>query len=73
MCSSRGELFHGNILECLTVTKTFSASCGYLKDKDGEFTEKDLQRYWAKAKEILTTNIPDASGFGLGFIFGLRS
>lgn len=44
-----------------------------LKDKDGEITEMDVQRYWQKVKKILTNNIPDASGFGLGFMFGLRA
>lgn len=61
-----------NILECLADEIPF-ATRGNIKDKDGEFTEKDLQRYWAKVKEILTNNVPDASGFGLGFMFGLRS
>ena len=42
------------------------------KDKDGELTQKDLERYWVKVKKILTNNIPDASGFGSGFMFGLR-
>lgn len=41
-------------------------------DNDGEITEKDLRRYWDKVKKILTNNIPDASGFGLGFMLGLR-
>ena len=43
-----------------------------LKDNDGEITEKDLKRYWEKAKKIVTANLPDASGFGLGFMLGLR-
>jgi len=43
------------------------------KDNDGEITEKDLRIYWEKAKKILTHNIPDASGFSLGFMFGLRA
>lgn len=42
-------------------------------DNDGQITEKDLRRYWDKIKTILTNNIPDASGFGLGFMFGLRA
>eukprot|EP00584_Thalassiosira_punctigera_P007664 CAMPEP_0172528126 /NCGR_PEP_ID=MMETSP1067-20121228/2619_1 /TAXON_ID=265564 ORGANISM="Thalassiosira punctigera, Strain Tpunct2005C2" /NCGR_SAMPLE_ID=MMETSP1067 /ASSEMBLY_ACC=CAM_ASM_000444 /LENGTH=137 /DNA_ID=CAMNT_0013311989 /DNA_START=116 /DNA_END=529 /DNA_ORIENTATION=+ len=42
-------------------------------DNDGEITEKDLKLYWQKLKTILTNNIPDASGFGLGFMFGLRA
>jgi len=45
----------------------------YQKDKDGEITDKDIQKYYKKMKKILTDNIPDASGFGIGFMFGLRS
>ncbi|KAL7499490.1 hypothetical protein ACHAWT_007771 [Skeletonema menzelii] len=42
-------------------------------DQDGEFTEKDVQRYWERVKLFLTQNIPDASGFGVGFMLGLKS
>ncbi len=42
-------------------------------DKDGEITDKDVQRYWERVKKFLTENIPDASGFGLGFMIGLKS
>ena len=42
-------------------------------DQDGEFTEKDVQRYLEKVKMFLMKNIPDASGFGLGFMLGLKS
>ena len=42
-------------------------------DQDGEFTEKDVQRYLEKVKVFLMKNIPDASGFGLGFMLGLKS
>mmetsp|Transcript_39340 Transcript_39340/g.82734 ORF Transcript_39340/g.82734 Transcript_39340/m.82734 type:complete len:137 (-) Transcript_39340:1482-1892(-) len=41
-------------------------------DKDGEITEKDVQLWWEKVKKILTNNLPDASGFGFGFMYGLR-
>jgi len=42
-------------------------------DNDGAITEKDLRLYWKKATRILTQNIPDASGFGVGFMLGLRA
>jgi len=41
-------------------------------DNDGKITENDIRIYWKKVEKILTNNIPDASGFGLGFMFGLR-
>ena len=41
-------------------------------DGDGKFTEKDLQVYWGKIKRILTYNIPSASGFTIGFLYGLK-
>mmetsp|Transcript_13990 Transcript_13990/g.21643 ORF Transcript_13990/g.21643 Transcript_13990/m.21643 type:complete len:140 (+) Transcript_13990:167-586(+) len=42
-------------------------------DDDGEFTEKDVQRYLERVKIFLMENIPDASGFGVGFMLGLKS
>lgn len=42
-------------------------------DNDGEITDKDIQRYWVRVKAFLLENIPDASGFGLGFMLGLKS
>lgn len=42
-------------------------------DKDGKITERDVQRYFEKVKAFLMENIPDASGFGLGFMLGLKS
>lgn len=41
-------------------------------DGDGELTVSDLKNYWLKYKKILTHNIPNASGFSLGFLYGLR-
>ena len=41
-------------------------------NEDGEITEKDLQLYWERVKTFMTENIPDASGFGVGFMLGLR-
>jgi len=40
-------------------------------NNDGEIDAEDLKTYWAKLKKILTTNMPDASGFSLGFFYGL--
>lgn len=42
-------------------------------DKDGKITEQDVRIYWKKVKKILTNNVPDATGFGLGFLYGLKS
>ena len=41
-------------------------------DGDGKFTEKDLKVYWEKLKRILTYNIPSASGFTIGFLYGIK-
>ena len=41
-------------------------------DGDGKFTEQDLKNYWNKVKEILKYNIPNASGFSVGFLYGLK-
>lgn len=40
-------------------------------NSDGEISEKDLHNYLTKVKAILTNNIPDASGFSLGFLYGV--
>lgn len=42
-------------------------------DGDGKITEKDAQAYWAKLKKMLTYNLPSASGFSVGFLYGLRA
>lgn len=42
-------------------------------DEDGKITERDVQRYFERVKTFLMENIPDASGFGLGFMIGLKS
>eukprot|EP00814_Leptocylindrus_danicus_P021449 CAMPEP_0116032582 /NCGR_PEP_ID=MMETSP0321-20121206/18256_1 /TAXON_ID=163516 /ORGANISM="Leptocylindrus danicus var. danicus, Strain B650" /LENGTH=123 /DNA_ID=CAMNT_0003508047 /DNA_START=43 /DNA_END=414 /DNA_ORIENTATION=+ len=42
-------------------------------DGDGKITEEDVQAYWAKLKKMLTYNLPSASGFSIGFLYGLRA
>eukprot|EP00979_Chaetoceros_neogracilis_P018348 scaffold10575_cov275-Chaetoceros_neogracile.AAC.2 len=42
-------------------------------DGDGELTVSDAKVYWKKVKKILTTNMPSAGGFSLGFMYGLSS
>jgi len=41
-------------------------------DGDGKLTVDDVKNYWKKIKTILTTGVPDASGFSVGFLYGLR-
>jgi len=38
---------------------------------DGKLGGEDVKEYWKKVKEILTSNIPDAGGFSLGFLYGV--
>mmetsp|Transcript_17067 Transcript_17067/g.21267 ORF Transcript_17067/g.21267 Transcript_17067/m.21267 type:complete len:154 (+) Transcript_17067:96-557(+) len=42
-------------------------------DGDGEITTSDFLTYWRKLKKILTNKVPSASGFSLGFLYGLDS
>uniref|UniRef100_A0A7S2R2Q5 EF-hand domain-containing protein n=1 Tax=Eucampia antarctica TaxID=49252 RepID=A0A7S2R2Q5_9STRA len=42
-------------------------------DGDGELTVKDIKSYWEKVKKILTHNIPNASGFSVGFLYGVSA
>mmetsp|Transcript_27977 Transcript_27977/g.41321 ORF Transcript_27977/g.41321 Transcript_27977/m.41321 type:complete len:124 (+) Transcript_27977:76-447(+) len=41
-------------------------------DGDGELTTKDIKNYWRKFKSIMTSKLPDAGGFSLGFLYGVR-
>ena len=41
-------------------------------DGDGKFDSNDVIILWKKWKNILTNNIPNASGFSAGFLLGLR-
>lgn len=41
-------------------------------DGDGKFNSNDVIILWRKWKNILTNNIPDATGFSAGFLLGLR-
>jgi len=40
---------------------------------DGKITLEDFKAYWLKVKKLLTKEIPSASGFSLGFLYGLSS
>ncbi|KAL7489311.1 hypothetical protein ACHAW6_014903 [Cyclotella cf. meneghiniana] len=40
-------------------------------NNDGTIDADDLKTYWSKLKRILSSNLPDASGFSLGFFYGL--
>lgn len=40
---------------------------------DGKITADDFKVYWKKLKAFLTNGIPSASGFTVGFIYGLTS
>mmetsp|Transcript_11044 Transcript_11044/g.15322 ORF Transcript_11044/g.15322 Transcript_11044/m.15322 type:complete len:156 (-) Transcript_11044:151-618(-) len=42
-------------------------------DGDGEITAEDAKNYWKKVKAILTDKVPDAGGFSLGFLYGLKT
>ena len=42
-------------------------------DADGKITKVDLKKYWEKVKSILTYNMPSASGFSIGFFYGLKA
>ncbi|KAL3811887.1 hypothetical protein ACHAXA_005553 [Cyclostephanos tholiformis] len=41
-------------------------------DDDGKITEQDVRTHLKKVMSSITYKIPDASGFGLGFMFGLK-
>ena len=39
---------------------------------DGKLDAEDLKLYWKKVRGVLTTNLPSAGGFSLGFLYGVR-
>ena len=48
------------------VLRTFFPETG-----DGQLDAEDAKVYWSKVKKILTNKIPSASGFSLGFFYGV--
>ena len=42
-------------------------------DNDGEVSEKDAKQIAEKIMDVVSYNIPAGSGFGAGFIMGVRS
>lgn len=40
--------------------------------KDGKINIDDVKSYWKKVREVLTHKVPDAAGFSLGFLCGLK-
>jgi len=43
-----------------------------LQDADGKLTAKDAKEYWRRFKDIMITRLPGASGFSMGFAFGVK-
>lgn len=41
-------------------------------NSDGKLDEEDLKAYWKKLKAVLVNGIPDAGGFSLGFLWGIK-
>ena len=44
----------------------------FWQTKDGKINIDDVKTYWKKVKEVLTHKLPDAAGFSLGFLCGLK-
>eukprot|EP00536_Pseudo-nitzschia_multiseries_P014171 jgi/Psemu1/291298/fgenesh1_pg.665_\ len=40
---------------------------------DGKLDGNDLKVYWKKLQALLTTNMPNSTGFSLGFLYGIKS
>mmetsp|Transcript_37226 Transcript_37226/g.77284 ORF Transcript_37226/g.77284 Transcript_37226/m.77284 type:complete len:124 (-) Transcript_37226:162-533(-) len=40
---------------------------------DGTLDAEDVKTYWAKVKTVLMNGIPDAGGFSLGFLYGIKA
>mmetsp|Transcript_6553 Transcript_6553/g.8516 ORF Transcript_6553/g.8516 Transcript_6553/m.8516 type:complete len:125 (+) Transcript_6553:63-437(+) len=41
-------------------------------NNDGKLDEEDVKAYWANVKKVLINGIPDAGGFSLGFLWGVK-
>ena len=60
----------------LSIVVTFTNNLSLfalIQNNDGEIDAEDLKTYWTKLKRILTKNMPDATGFSLGFFYGLTN
>ena len=40
---------------------------------DGKIDVEDAKVYWRKLRALLTNKFPDAAGFSLGFLYGVKS
>jgi len=40
---------------------------------DGKLDVDDAKEYWRRLRKMLTNRIPGAGGFGLGFLWGVKS
>ena len=61
-----------NIRNCEYFRKRIAEFPFFLVSPSMESTEQDLCAHVKKVMRIVTYKIPDASGFGLGFMFGLK-
>lgn len=56
------------LVHCVVLTP----SPHFAQDGDGELTVEDAKYYWRKVKAVLTSKLPDAGGFSLGFLYGVK-
>ena len=55
------------------LTRTSNPHNQTEQNNDREIDAEDLKTYWTKLKKMLTKNMPDATGFSLGFLYGLTN
>lgn len=41
-------------------------------NEDGALNTDDMKEYWRRFKKLMTNKLPDAGGFSLGFLYGVR-
>ena len=50
----------------------FSRSCHGIQTGDGKLDMDDVKVWWKKVRSILTYQLPDATGFSMGFLLGVK-
>jgi hypothetical protein len=62
----------------MCILYTFSSLflfCSFLllyQTGDGNIDVEDVKVWWRKVRDLLTNKLPDAAGFSLGFLCGVK-
>mmetsp|Transcript_2303 Transcript_2303/g.2788 ORF Transcript_2303/g.2788 Transcript_2303/m.2788 type:complete len:124 (+) Transcript_2303:66-437(+) len=67
------SLVYAGYLEIDWMKVTDDAIKSVDTDGDGKLTTDDVKTYWKRFRELMTRKLPNAGGFSLGFLMGVKS